>query len=141
MYNTNDLLLRIQSGEDPEAIANEFAGLLNDVIELDRKQKAEEAAKEKAAAAQKDKEEKLNALAQSAIDAIVAYINLANPEVAKLLENETFEVSEIRSTLDAVVASLSAAVNLIGLCGGAVSAPSKPSADASIVDFLKRFVD
>ena len=49
MYNVEDILARIQKGESPEDIANEFAAVVNAAIDLDKKQKEEALA----AAAQK----------------------------------------------------------------------------------------
>lgn len=141
MYNTNDLLARIQAGENPEDIANEFAKQLNDVIEQDRKQKAAELA------LQKEKEEKaahekaLDAKAQAILDAIMDYVQEAKPELAAELDDEDYGVEEIRGIIDAALAGISMSLSIAKQFSKPESAPKSNDADAIITKFLKSFVD
>ena len=41
MFNANDILARLQNGENPEAIANEMAGCLNHAIDMHQATKLE----------------------------------------------------------------------------------------------------
>lgn len=138
MYNTNDLLTRIQAGENPEDIANEFAKQLNDVIELDRKQKAAELALQKEKEEKAAREKTLDAKAQAIVDAIMDYVRAAKPELAaELDENEDYGVEEIRGIIDAALAGISISLSI----AKQFSKPENGDADAAIAKFLKSFVD
>jgi len=145
MYDTKDLLARIQNGEDPEAIANEFAAALNGVIELNRKQKEEEAAK----ALANQKEDKLNALAQTMIDTLMEYVTVSNPNLAQYLDNENIELGDVqltRKTLDAAIKSAALAIALLPEVPSpspnpTPSSTSNPTPDQAIEKFLKMFID
>ena len=54
MYTKNDIMARLQKGDDPQAIANEIADTLNAALKEYEENKAEAAKKE--AAAKKDAE-------------------------------------------------------------------------------------
>lgn len=71
MFNMEELLARLQNGEDATVIANEFAGVLNNAIQ-------EQA---KIAEAQKI-EETRNADAQFVVDTIVDFLKKYYPELA-----------------------------------------------------------
>lgn len=145
MYDTKDLLARIQNGEDPEAIANEFATALNGVIELNRKQKEEEAAK----ALANQKEDKLNALAQTMMDTLMEYVTVSNPNLAQYLDNEDIELADIqmiRKTLDAAIRSAALAIALLPEVPSSTPTPTPTStsnltSDQAIEKFLKMFID
>lgn len=144
MYDTKDLLARIQNGEDPETIANEFATALNGVIELNRKQKEEEAAK----ALANQKEDKLNALAQTMMDTLMEYVTVSNPNLAQYLDEEIADIQLIRKTLDAAVKTAALTVAFLPEVPSpspnptpAPSSTSTPTPDQAIEKFLKMFID
>lgn len=138
--NTNDLLTRIQAGENPEDIANEFAKQLNDVIELDRKQKAAEAAAKKEAEEKAAKEEKLNACVKAMADALNEYISLSNPSLAELLNAEDLlDLEDLRTSLDAALSSVSLALSIANAATGKSDKSAKKSPDDAISQFLKNF--
>lgn len=144
MYDTKDLLARIQNGEDPETIANEFATALNGVIELNRKQKEEEAAK----ALANQKEDKLNALAQTMMDTLMEYVTVSNPNLAQYLDEEIADVQLIRKTLDAAVKTAALTIALLPEVPSpspnptpTPSSTSTPTPDQAIEKFLKMFID
>jgi hypothetical protein len=152
MYNVNDILARIQKGESPEAIANEFAAAVNAAIDLDKKEKeaAAQKAKEEAAA----KETKLNGYIVDMTTAMTNYIKLANPEVADLMTDaDLIDPAEIRKMLDqsinaalAMIALTDAMKNNSAAAQKLTSIPSKPASftatmtpDDAIDQFLKNF--
>lgn len=141
MYNVEDILARIQKGESPEDIANEFAAVVNAAIDLDKKQKEEALA----AAAQKAKEEELNGYINDMTVAMMKYIKAAYPEVAELMDSDEdiIDVSEIRKMLDVSVGAAIASLQL----AAALSSPPSPTPtskatstpDDAISQFLKNF--
>ena len=146
MYNTNDLLARIQAGENPEDIANEFAKQLNDVIELDRKQKeAEAAAKKEAEKAALQKEADLDKYANDMAEAMLNYVKLAEPEVAKLLEESdgALDINEMRSMLDAAIKTIVVSLKVAAAFEPHIDSTPAPKAaktpDDAINQFLKNF--
>lgn len=138
MYDVNDILARIQKGESPEDIANEFAAVVNAAIDLDKKQKEEA----KAAELQKAKEAELDGYINDMTVAMMNYIKAAYPEVAELMDDDDIiDVSEIRKMLDvsvgAAIASLQLAAALSSAPTPAPKATSTP--DDAISQFLKNF--
>ena len=98
MYNVNDILAALEAGTSETDIADAFAAALNSA----RKEYAAKAAEREKAS----REAHLNELAQEILDAMNAYIEYADPEVAKWVreENDEFgDVSEIRKLLDATI--------------------------------------
>lgn len=139
MFNTNDLLLRIQSGENPEDIANEFAKQLNDVIALDQKQKAAEAAAKKEAEEKAAKDAKLDACVQKMADALNEYISLSHPDLrAALDEEDLLDLKDLRTSLDAALASVSLALSIANVAAKTDTKATK-SPDDAISQFLKNF--
>lgn len=141
MYDVNDILARIQKGESPEDIANEFAAVVNAAIDLDKKQKEEA----KAAELQKAKEAELDGYINDMATAMMKYIKAAYPEVAELMdgEDDIIDVSEIRKMLDVSVGAAIASLQL----AAALSSPPAPTPtskatstpDDAISQFLKNF--
>ena len=132
MYNVNDILARIQKGENPETIANEFAKAINDAVALDKKQKAEAAAK--AAAAQKEKE--LAALATSIAADMTKYIKLSSPEAAKLMDND-ISAEDVKLTLDTSIKTIMATAAMVSSLAPKASPKAATTADDAIEQFLK----
>ena len=136
MYDVNEILARLQKGESPEAIANEYAKAINDAIALDKKNKEAELQKAKEA----EKENKLNALAETMLESILEYVKVAEPEVAVMLGDEaTLDVSDVRSTLDSVIPMVAAAAKFAAVPVKKVDKAS--SADDAINAFLDTFIN
>lgn len=139
MYNVEDILARIQKGESPEDIANEFAAVVNAAIDLDKKQKEEALA----AAAQKAKEDELNGYINDMTVAMMNYIKAAYPEVADLMDgdDDIIDVSEIRKMLDVSVGAAIASLHLAAALSSAPTPDSKVTStpDDAINQFLKNF--
>lgn len=149
MYDVNEILARLQKGEKPEAIAEEFANAINDAVALDKKNKEAELqkAKEEAAA----KEAKLDSYINDMVVAMTNYIKAAYPTVAELMDESDFvDASEIRKMLDvsvkAAIASLQlaealtskhTATEFTGFKTPASKATGTP--DDAINQFLKNF--
>ena len=146
MFNSNDLLARIQAGENPDTIADEFAKQLNYAMELDRKQKeAELAAKQEAEKAALQKEADLDKYATDMAEAILNYIKLSDPEIAKLLEEDDggINVVEMRNMLDTaiktIVLSLKVAAAFEPHLASTPDPKAKKTPDDAINQFLKNF--
>ena len=136
MYDVNEILARLQKGESPEVIANECAKVINDAIELDKKNKEAELQKAKEA----EKEAKLNALAETMLESILEYVKISAPEVAELLDDEVaLDASEVRKTLDSIIPMVAAAANLAAVPVKKTDKAS--SADAAISAFLDAFIN
>lgn len=145
MFNSNDLLARIQAGENPDTIADEFAKQLNYAMELDRKQKEAEAAAKAEKEAALQKEADLDKYANDMAEALLNYVKLADPEIAKLLEQDdsALDVSEMRNMLDAaiktIVLSLKVAAALEPHIDSTPDPKAKKTPDDAISQFLKNF--
>jgi DNA-binding TFAR19-related protein (PDSD5 family) len=143
MFNSNDLLARIQAGENPDTIADEFAKQLNYAMELDRKQKEAELAAKKEAELQKEAD--LNRYANDMAEAMLNYIKLANPEVAKLMEEDggSFNIAEMRNMMDGalktIILSLKVAAALDPTPISTPDPKAKKTPDDAISQFLKNF--
>lgn len=141
MYDVNEILARLQKGEKPETIANEFAKAINDAVALDKKNK------EAAAAKEAEKEAKLNKYAKIMADAMIDYFTVLDPTVVELMNEEnTFDVAEVRKTLDTSYATVKSMLALADAMANKKSITITPSASAitasaddSIAEFLKSF--
>ena len=132
MYNVNDILARIQKGESPETIANEFAKAVNDAVALDKKQKAEAAAK--AATAQKEKE--LADLATNIAADITKYIKLSYPEAIELMDGD-ISAADVKLTLDTSIKTIMATAAMVSSLTPKAGSKATTSADDAIEQFLK----
>ncbi len=144
MFNSNDLLARIQAGENPDTIADEFAKQLNYAMELDQKQKAAEAAAKKEAEERAAKTAKLDACVQAMATAMSDYIAIAEPDlVAEIGEDEIIDIKMIRDALDASLAAAKMALKIAKTLEEPTNAKPDPKAtkspDDSITQFLKNF--
>lgn len=144
--DTNDLLARIQAGANPEDIANEFAKQLNEVVELDRKQKAAELALQKEKEEKAAREKNLDAKAQAILTALIDYVSELDPALAAEFaeeDEELFDVKSIRSMLDAAIAgvklSLSIAQTLENETAAKPDLKATKTSDDAISQFLKNF--
>jgi hypothetical protein len=134
MYDVNEILARLQKGEKPETIANEFAKAINDAVALDKKNKEDAAAKEA------EKEAKLDKYAKIMADAMIDYFTVLDPTVVELMNEEnTFDVAEVRKTLDTSYTTVKSMLALATVMADKKPITTTPSADASIAEFLKSF--
>ncbi len=143
MTNMNEILTRLQNGENPEDIANEMANMLNGALSEFQKAKDAEAARAKEA--ELKKEARLQELAEIFADTIVEYIAIAAPEVAEIVGDEVCDPAEVRKMLDAMIPGLAAAAQLAKTLSeieekkgptSKITTASPEGAD-SIVNFLK----
>lgn len=136
MYDVNEILARLQKGETPDDIANDCAKAINAAIELDKKNKEAELQKAKEA----EKEAKLNKYAKIMADAMIDYFTVLDPTVVELMNEEnTFDVAEVRKTLDTSYATVKSMLALATVMADKKPITTTPSADASIAEFLKSF--
>ena len=142
MYDVKDILARIQAGESPETIANEFADAVNAAVKLND----EEIQKQKAAEEKAAKDAKLDACVQAMATAMSDYIAIAEPElVAELGADNVIDVDEFRHAIDAALAAGKLALNIaktldekpVTKSKAATSAAKTP--DDAINQFLKNF--
>ena len=142
-YTVNELLARIQAGENPESIANEFAKRLNDVIETNRKQKEAEAA----AALQKQKETALNEIAARIAADVATYVRTADSNFAEFSDVANINGADVREVLDAALIATKSFAGIAALAAKADSRPTTASpkapqtAEQIINDFLNTFVN
>jgi hypothetical protein len=94
MFNEKDIIARLANGENPGDIANQFASMLNGVLE---KQRAEAEAARQA----KMRENAMNGIAERFAEVMYDYFNLVNPDLAdKIAEDDTDMTSIAREVLD-----------------------------------------
>ena len=103
MYTKNDIMARLQKGDDPQTIANETADTLNAALaEYEESQKA---AKEKEAAAKKDAEKQKD---------MTERCNMFNAYMHKYYDWDegTFDEDDVREIIEATEAAMLAATEL-----------------------------
>ena len=94
MFNEKDIIARLANGENPGDIANQFASMLNGVLE---KQRAEAEAARQA----KEREEAMNDIAKRFADVMYDYFSLVNPDLADVIAEEDMDLTEVsREVLD-----------------------------------------
>ena len=130
MFDKNDILSRLQNGEDASAIANEFADMLNAVIQ----EKAE------ADAAAKEKNAKLNDT-RALSETIFNYIKKWYPNLALDMDELPDDVAEtVMAAFDDLAVELRPLINLSKkLTSGPVKVQVKAATSDPIADFLKRY--
>lgn len=97
MFNMEDILARLQDGDDPEVIAGEFTNALNGAI---NKQREDEAAN-------KEKEE-LNTYLSAASEALKLYVEKKYPKVDKALVNKLTDEDSLTELIEGLVVALDA---------------------------------
>ena len=140
MYDVKDILARIQAGESPETIANEFADAVNAAVKLND----EEIQKQKIAEEKAAKNAKLDACVQAMATAMSDYIAIAEPDlVAEIGEDEIIDIKMIRDALDASLAAAKMAVKIAKTFEETPavkpSTNAKKTPDDAINQFLKNF--
>lgn len=129
MYNTNDILARLQNGETLEEIVNQFTDAVNEASVTYDKQ-MEEAAKAKEAA---EHEAMLDAAAEDVADAIWTFVSLAHPELL-MSEADRLTGAEVRQMIEQMTPML----GLLTRKPKVVRVKAK-SADEAFSDFFKMF--
>jgi hypothetical protein len=140
MYDIKDILARIQAGESPEAIANEFADAVNAAVKLND----EEIQKQKIAEEKAAKDAKLDACVQAMATAMSDYIAIAEPDLVSTLDiDDVIDIAEIRHALDAALGAAKLALNIAKTLEETPSPKASPKAaktsDDAISQFLKNF--
>lgn len=97
MFNMEDILARLQDGDDPEVIAEEFTDALNGAIDKQREDEV----------ANKEKEE-LNTYLAAASEALKLYVKKKYPEVDKALLNKLTAEDSLAELIEGLVVSLDA---------------------------------
>lgn len=119
MYNVENILARLNKGEDVQAIADEMAKALNAANEQFIKEKEAEESK-------KAKENKLNELAEDIIRSIKEYFAVANPG---LVEEMEISPEEVRNVLDDCIGTFSYLSNFLPKAKEMVKTKSKEVKD------------
>ena len=103
MYTKNDIMARLQKGDDPQAIANEIADTLN--AALKEYEESQKAAKEKEAAAKKDAEKQKD---------MTELCNMFNAYMHKYYDWDegAFDEDDVREIIEATEAAVLAATEL-----------------------------
>lgn len=97
MFNMEDILARLQDGDDPEVIAGEFTNALNGAI---NKQREDEAAN-------KEKEE-LNTYLSAASEALKLYVEKKYPKVDRALLTKLTDEDSLAELIEGLVVALDA---------------------------------
>lgn len=129
--NKNDILARLQAGENAQAIADEMAKMLNDA----------NAEFETAKRAEADKKADKEAAANLIVDAILDYINIVDPDLCAKLDEADLDTAEVMTALDQIIEMLSALKGLTDLLEKPAEKPAKVTVkranpDKVINDFL-----
>lgn len=136
MYEVKDILARIQAGESPEVIANEFADAVNAAVKLND----EEIQKQKIAEEKAAKDAKLDACVQAMATAMSDYIAIAEPDlVAELDVDDVVDVADFRRTLDAALTAAKMALNIAKSLEEKPATKAAKTPDDAISQFLKNF--
>lgn len=94
MFNEKDIITRLANGENPGDIANQFASMLNGVLE---KQRAEAEAARQA----KAREKAMNDITERFADVMYDYFRLVSPDLADEIAEEGTDLTNIaREALD-----------------------------------------
>lgn len=133
MYNSNDFLTMLQSGKNPEDIANEFTKALNEAIQ-------EQKSKEAEAQAQEKKVSELVAILKS----VNGYMAKFYPDLARHMSIPEDTMTEIAETLvdyidetsDELVQELDAIQKVAAMFDKYAASPA-PKVKDPIATFLK----
>lgn len=106
MFNSNDILARLQNGENPEAIANEMADCLNHAIDMHNAAELEE-------------------ILDCAADDITTYLRAKYPKECAALDHELDGevLGEILDALMTILPMIDMVSDLQGMLGGAMAMP------------------
>ena len=106
MFNSNDILARLQNGENPESIANDMANCLNHAIDMHNAAELEETL-------------------DCAADDITTYLRAKYPKECKALDLDIDgeDLGEILDALMTVLPVIDMLGNLNDMLGGAMATP------------------
>lgn len=148
MFNEKDILARLQNGEDAQAIADEFAKVINAANKTYTDQKAaEEAAKAQAKQVEIQKKEDLQEIMDLFADWLIAYYKVDEAAIANVTADQVLEL--IDSLIEYVQAikdfekAFGLDINVLG-CGKPAAKPSvkktvkTQSADDTLNAFLNK---
>lgn len=125
MYNINDIIARLNEGEQADAIANEFADVLNQALKQVQEQREN--------ALQERKKEKVMAV----VDALAIYINEFHPNnPLNVVLKSNIDVVEVTQELDNVIGQLGAIAQTIPMIKQAPK-PIEVSMDSPLGQFLR----
>ena len=97
MFNMEDILARLQNGEDPEAIAEEFTDALNGAID---KQREDEVIKKE--------QYELDRYLAAASESLKVYVEKKYPEVDKALLDKLTDKDSLAELIEGLVVALDA---------------------------------
>ena len=102
MFTEKDILARLQNGEDAQAIADEFAKMINNANKIYTEEQKKAEAEAKAKQIQKDKEDELAIILEDLKDWMRHYYPKYDKEILKSFEETTTEdvISMINSIFD-----------------------------------------
>ncbi len=130
MYNSKDILARLQAGEDVNLIAKEFADALNDANQKYEDQKKKEVT------LQKERE-----LAGKVAEAMNEYLNFVAPDL--MVDDPGVQVSDVVDIMNTIIGTCKALKSFEDLFEKdqkAATACTKMDDDAVIQSFLNKFV-
>jgi hypothetical protein len=130
MFDTNEILARLQNGESSEAIVAQFTDAINAANAEYTKLQNEEIAKAEKAA---EHESMLNAAAEDVADAIWTFVSLAHPELP-MSEADRMTGAEVRQIIEQMMPMM----NLMTRKPKTVRVKVK-GADEAFNDFFKMF--
>ena len=129
MFDTNEILARLQDGESSEAIVAQFTDAINAANAEYTRLQAEAAKAEEAA----EREAMLDAAAEDVADAIWTFVTLAHPELP-VTEADRMSGAEVRQMIEQMTPML----NLLSRKPKVVRVKAK-NADEAFSDFFKMF--
>ena len=129
MFDTNEILARLQDGESSEAIVAQFTDAINAANAEYTRLQAEAAKAEEAA----EREAMLNAAAEDVADAIWTFVSLSHPELS-MSEADRLSGAEVRQVIDQMMPML----GMLTRKPKVVRVKAK-SADEAFSDFFKMF--
>ena len=134
MFNTNDILTRLQNGEDAQKIADEMARALNEANDKYR------AIQEKAKAeAEKVKiQEKKRSDMNEILDLFKVYINTYHPGLLK--ETTDLSIDEVIEGLDSIMEAFATLTDLSKMVEKPIVQPKKTCKSATPDDILNTFL-
>lgn len=150
MDYTNDILIRLQHGEDVNTIATELTKSINDAnnrykAEIEAKRKAEQEAKLKAAAEESARNDKLESAAKLR-DSLITLLEMYEVSDEVLRELGDISASEIVDLFDAIVPAVQKYSELMemfkdeGFAPAPVGDSSVKKASSPIEEFLNKYV-
>ena len=142
MITENDILVRLQAGEDAQKIADELSAALNAANKTYLAEKEEKARKEaEAKKKEAEVEAKKKELAELIANSVMKYIALVDPKLVED-EDEDLNAAEVQKLLDSIIPLMSSLKNIQGLMPASVvpfeKMPATKTDDEILKDFLMK---